>query len=593
MLPDSLPLISANTVNAASAPTRTEAGAGDGRRLSAEVTARQPDSKDGSQLTLKVGDQTLTVSSKLPLPQGTRLQLLLTEQQGKPALTVEDIRLPAPPATGSTTGNTAATQNATAVQTLQQQLNSLLTPSPQIPAAAISRLLSSRLPLLTQAPAGSTPQAGLYSHTSAATATAGSTGYTAPAAAGSGQATASAAQLIGRLLAAIPSPAPAGTETALPAQQSAVKPPLTLSGQSSLPSGPAATTDIPRTVQQILQQWQQQLPAPQQLATPQGVQDAVHNSGLSFEQKLLALASQIRQQSALPPQTGSAATPGTQTTTATAVRNPATSADGQPASAMKNDSSPTALFRQLWQKAAALSPAASGAETASGSGSKAAGVLDSILGQVRSRLENNSDSLSPQLRQLLHSDYKGVISRALLLWLNQAKPADAPPQRDLPLSLQAAEPGSHFRLLQTALAQTETEQIQRLQQGPEQQLNIPLFWRDGDSLQEARLQISRDDSSKEQADGQKKRVSWRLRLHFDLQQLGPLDVEVSMALPQLSATFWSEQQDTLAGLSRELQPLRNRLQAMGVEVSELDARFGRLPENSRNQIQQRLIDTHS
>ena len=196
--------------------------------------------------------------------------------------------------------------------------------------------------------------------------------------------------------------------------------------------------------------------------------------GLSFEQKLLALASQIRQQSALPPQTGNAATPGTQTTAATAARNPATSADGQPASAMKNDSSPTALFRQLWQKAAALSPAASGAETAPGSGSKAAGVLDSILSQVRSRLENNSDSLSPQLRQLLHSDYKGVIKPCPAAVAESDKASRCSPTAGtLPLSLQAAEPGSHFRLLQTALAQTETEQIQRLQQGPEQQLNIP------------------------------------------------------------------------------------------------------------------------
>ncbi len=576
MLPDSLPLISANTLNAASAPARTEAGQTDGRRLSAEVTARQPDSKEGSQLTLKVGDQTLTVSSKLPLPLGTRLQLLLTESQGKPALMVQDIQLPpAATTTGNTAGNTAVTQNATAVQTLQQQLNSLLTPAQPIPAAAISRLLSSRLPLLAQAPAGNTQQSGLYRQTSTATATPGSTTYTAAAATGSGQPTTSAAQLIGRLLAALPSPVSPDAGSAIQAEQGAVKQPLTLSGQSPLPSAPATSTDIPRTVQQILQQWQQQLPAPQQLATPQGVQDAVRNSGLSFEQKLLALASQIRQQAALPP-TGNAAAAG-----------------GQPGSTVKNDNSPTALFRQLWQKAAALSPAATSAETSPDGGSKAAGVLDSILGQVRSRLENNSDSLSPQLRQLLHSDYKGVISRALLLWLNQTKPADAAPQRDLPLSLQAAEPGSHFRLLQTALAQTETEQIQRLQQGPEQQLNIPLFYRDGDRLQETRLQISRDDSDNEQADGQKKRVSWRLRLHFDLQHLGPLDVEVSMTLPQLSATFWSEQQDTLAGLSRELQPLRDRLQAMGVEVSELDARFGRLPENSRNQIQQRLIDTHS
>jgi flagellar hook-length control protein FliK len=81
-----------------------------------------------------------------------------------------------------------------------------------------------------------------------------------------------------------------------------------------------------------------------------------------------------------------------------------------------------------------------------------------------------------------------------------------------------------------------------------------------------------------------------VHLHFELQQLGPLDVEVNMAMPRVSATFWSETQSTLAALQPALQPLQQSLRSQGVEVDVLSARYGRLPERQHNQIQTSLVD---
>src|SRR5690606_207596 len=76
---------------------------------------------------------------------------------------------------------------------------------------------------------------------------------------------------------------------------------------------------MPAAVQRVLQNWLQTLPAPAQLGQPAGLQQAIQNSGLSYEQRLFS-----------------------------ALSNPSASR-GQ-----GNTTENGNLFRQLWQRAAAL-----------------------------------------------------------------------------------------------------------------------------------------------------------------------------------------------------------------------------------------------
>src|SRR5690606_32248496 len=109
----------------------------------------------------------------------------------------------------------------------------------------------------------------------------------------------------------------------------------------------------------VLQNWLQTLPAPAQLGQPAGLQQAIQNSGLSYEQRLFS-----------------------------ALSNPSASR-GQ-----GNTTETGNLFRQLWQRAAALAqpnPATSAAATtAPGTAASPSAVTSNVaalLQAVQQKLE--------------------------------------------------------------------------------------------------------------------------------------------------------------------------------------------------------------
>lgn len=574
MLPDSVPLISAAAVKAALAQRASASSASAPVTAAAETATTVTDMRveqvrarpPGYLLTLSNGQQSLLAESELPLPTGTRLTL----QWPAPATTAAaPAQLPLP----ATPGNSPL---SAVVLSLTLPGDPDAWPAPE--AALLSRFIAARLPLL-QNPGSPGPAPELLYQRPSPVAT--------PPAADAGVSGRSPSALLTLLQALTPASAapaahPGTTLTPTPPPNPALTAAPAHSGQPSLTAalsaGPgitAATPVIanatpgqpPEAVRQLLQQWQQQLPDVQQLSQPGGIRHSIQNSGLSYEQQLFSLLGR---------------------------------SSGSPAAALTPDSGP--LFRTLWQRALAIP------ETGTAPATGSALSVSQILQQVKARLENTSSATSdaarstetavsqpPSLLQaLLGRDHKAVLGRALLLWAQQLQtPADSHSSgpRSLPL-LPFSEGPEAFRLLQSALAQTEQEQVQRLQQGSDQwQLQIPLYLRDGQHTREIALHLSKEPAGQE-ADG-RPAVRWRLRLHFDLQQLGPLDVDIELQLPAVSATFWSLQPQTLHSLNQTLKPLRQRLQAMGVNVETLQARHGQLPEPARNRISQRLIDTHS
>ena len=390
-------------------------------------------------------------------------------------------------------------------------------------------------------------------------------------------------------------------------------------------------SDLPDNVRGLLQNYSNQLLSPD---SAQGARQQLHNSGLAFEHKLVSLISRIA--SAANTSTGA-----TDTSASSATR--ATDTAGKQAP----DASQS-VFQQLWQQRQATGETAtpgaarSVAEALTATRQKLENAFQSALtgttgSDKKAVTSTQQQVLQTSLQQLLSSDFKAVLSRGLQLWLgqilaqqqrqqqsHQQAPAQPPtgqhtsgPQtsgQQLPGQPSPANTNSNssnaqgnvqgnallnaverapegLRLLQSALATLELEQMQRLQQSDQQwQLNIPLLVRHDDTLHEVRMQLMKEDASDPEAAERNKTTNWRVHLHFELQQLGPLDVEVNMAMPRVSATFWSETQSTLAALQPALQPLQQSLRSQGVEVDVLSARYGRLPERQHNQIQTSLVD---
>ncbi|UXD87042.1 flagellar hook-length control protein FliK [Thalassolituus hydrocarboniclasticus] len=583
---------------------------------------------DGYRLTLEGQDnsgkaQTLQVNSQSPLPRNTVLTLQLSEDaDGQMRLSVTDIKLP--PQTSPLPETSASTLKLAAEALLASLKNNDKTaaqipvpPTPVPPTtgatsnnpgvsqtgqpaaplpALISQFLASRLPLLnttatTSAPLSSILPAGVNS--------AGI--YTNPARAPAGNSTApmtgSAAGLPGTVS------TPSGATQMGTATDSARLLPGSASALQQLLQQPG----LPASVRQPLQQWLNHLPQIPQLQQPAALRESVLNSGLMYENKVMTLLQSALTQPA-PGMSGQG------------MSGPGISGAATPDSAITSDSS--SLFRTLWAKAGmaqaaehlqtlktALQAAGNTSNTPSGAApASPADALTAALQTTRERLETAtetpapaiSNSLLQKIEHLLHSDSKAAMGKALLAWLqiiaqHRGRDGQVSAPRELPLSLPAGLRDNlpeGFRLLHSTLAQLEVDQAQRLQNGGDNSLSIPLYFRDDQQPREIRLQLQKEETGGNDSE-QKKTIRWRLKLHFELQQLGPLDVELDMTLPQVAATFWSEQQDTLAQLQRSLQPLRSRLQQMGVDVSELRARHGRLPETSRNSIRQSLVDVHS
>lgn len=655
MQPESVPLISSATLKAAALnKVQAEAGkavdtpasgniqqsstAATGTAGTSSEAARQSATQnfnarvissiatdEGYRLTLEGQDssgkpQTLQVSSQYPLPRNTRLTLQLSQDaDGQMRLNITDIKLPPQisplPETSASTLKLAAdallaslkSNDKTAAQipvppTTAATGNTPGLSQPGQPAAPlpalISQFLASRLPLLNTT---ATTSASLSSMLPAGVNSAGI--YTNPARAQAGNNT---APLIGSA-AGLPCTvtAPSGSEQAPPSTTqigSRTDSARLLSGSVPALQQLLQQPELPASVRQPLQQWLNQLPQIPQLQQPAALRESVLNSGLMYENKVMTLL-----QSAL-------------TQPAPGISGSGISGAATPDAAVTSDSS--SLFRTLWAKAGmaqaaehlqtlktALQAAGNTSNTTSGAAPVSpADALTAALQTTRERLETAtetpapaiSNSLLQQIEHLLHSDTKAAMGKALLAWLqviaqHRGRDGQASAPRELPLSLPAGLRDNlpeGFRLLHSTLAQLEVDQAQRLQNGGDNSLSIPLYFRDDQQPREIRLQLQKEETSSSDNE-QKKTIRWRLKLHFELQQLGPLDVELDMTLPQLAATFWSEQQDTLAQLQRSLQPLRSRLQQMGVDVSELRARHGRLPETSRNSIRQSLVDVHS
>ena len=541
------------------------------------------------QLTLEVDGKTLKVNSRLPLPVDSRVTVTVSQDaNGKPQLNVDAIELaptkaPVPSKTADTLANSAETRPASNPTTsLLQVLKGAVSSKAPVPSAVVSQWLASRLPAATQA---QVMPATLKMLTS------------------------------GLNQANNPVASSATNTNSMPSASSAINALL--------------AQQLPESVRQSLNQFI--AAQPERLGLNQGsqVESAVRNSPQQYERQLLQhvvqkllpnaeLPSAIKNSS--PPSlfqqlwrnspSAPLANSGPPLPSTSAVPNSMnmeTSINGLSLrQGLRQIFSPTSTdtsqgnkqLRTLSDAIAILLNRGQSTDTAKNTTPASTAAL-ATESAAKSLINAGHIPLSDDqaLAKLLTHNLKGALAKAFVDWQGQLSGGRGAMTSNLPLSFSAPadDVPDAFRLLQSTLAQHEVEQFRMVQSTSEQlQTSLALLYRDGNQLRDIPMRMQREDEGEGNQDNEMKRQSrWRIKLHFNLTELGPLDVDLDLRMPTMSATFWSQQPDTLARINQAIAPLRQRLTELGVNVESLQAKHGQLPPQEHGNIQHSLVDIHT
>ncbi|MBV6823677.1 flagellar hook-length control protein FliK [Pseudomonas sp. PD9R] len=87
-----------------------------------------------------------------------------------------------------------------------------------------------------------------------------------------------------------------------------------------------------------------------------------------------------------------------------------------------------------------------------------------------------------------------------------------------------------------------------------------------------------------------KQQLWRVELAFDMEPLGPLQIQAQLIKSSLSSQLWAERPYTASLIESNLAALRERLLASGLNVSDLDCHLGTPPQGTQTRLEQRWVD---
>ncbi|QVW24907.1 flagellar hook-length control protein FliK [Pseudomonas hormoni] len=99
------------------------------------------------------------------------------------------------------------------------------------------------------------------------------------------------------------------------------------------------------------------------------------------------------------------------------------------------------------------------------------------------------------------------------------------------------------------------------------------------------------DQPKERRDEREpKQQLWRVELAFDMEPLGPLQIQAQLIEGSLSSQLWAERPYTASLIESNLAGLRERLLASGLNVGDLDCHHGTPPQGPQTRLEQRWVD---
>ncbi|SDO24603.1 flagellar hook-length control protein FliK [Pseudomonas jinjuensis] len=152
-----------------------------------------------------------------------------------------------------------------------------------------------------------------------------------------------------------------------------------------------------------------------------------------------------------------------------------------------------------------------------------------------------------------------------------------------------------LKLAAAAVARLQTHQLSSLAQSDRLpdgtllttwQTEIPM--RQQSSVTPLQVRIQQEDRSAAQE--QQGEMIWHVELAFDLDSLGPLQVQASLARGAVSSQLWAERESTASLIDHELDNLRQRLCDAGLSVNQLSCRQGKPPRGERTAVEQRWVD---
>ncbi|NWD78168.1 flagellar hook-length control protein FliK [Pseudomonas gingeri] len=159
-----------------------------------------------------------------------------------------------------------------------------------------------------------------------------------------------------------------------------------------------------------------------------------------------------------------------------------------------------------------------------------------------------------------------------------------------------------LRLAAAAVSRLQSHQLSSLEQtGRTPEGNLQTTWQLEIPMRNLHdivpLQIKIQHEEKEPPPEQEKREKreqkeqlWRVELAFDLDPLGPLQVQAQLVRGNLSSQLWAERPYTASLIASQLGDLRERLRASGLNVSELDCHQGKPPQGKQTRLDQRWVD---
>ena len=170
------------------------------------------------------------------------------------------------------------------------------------------------------------------------------------------------------------------------------------------------------------------------------------------------------------------------------------------------------------------------------------------------------------------------------------------PSRLLQAMDQEADLEALLKLAAAAVSRLQTHQLSSLAQTQVTlegnllttwQLEVPM--RNQHDVVPLQIKLQREESEAQSRKEQKEAV-WRIDLAFDLDPLGPLQVQAQLLRGSLSSQLWAERADTAQLIDAELDNLRQRLLGAGLEVGELSCRQGMPPQGPKTHLEQRWVD---
>ncbi|MAT64034.1 MAG: hypothetical protein CMN57_00120 [Gammaproteobacteria bacterium] len=333
---------------------------------------------------------------------------------------------------------------------------------------------------------------------------------------------------------------------ALPAQRPLSQPLTLLNQLAALADAARSAPQLSRLVRSVIQQ----LPDPARVGTPEGLRQALTNSGLFLEGKLARAAAQA----------GNARAPGGQSpqSAQTAIQGDFKAGLLQLAAGLRQAAATTGSPRL---PAAAGSPAPPVSPLAPGATSLAAAMAAAVGKAAPLPALDSLASLRPGMPPRPQA---GVDGRTLRL--------------DLAQLLQR---GGLLQQVESALSRVKLNQLaslpQERQQPPEWLVELPVR-RGEDAIDVWGLRLRRE-GGRSDSEAEQGGAGWTVMLAFDLPGLGPVQARVSLSGERnISTRFLSEQGEPLRRLSEHLPRLRARLEQSGLVVNELDVKRGRLRE---------------